>query len=187
LEDPMSWTQWPEFLKKRYALANGARASAVENCSFEFAADSAVFAKDAIEWAYAVLTTLDAKASALMRLNGVLIAAAAFMLGLFGRVDKPVLATEKGDAFVIVLAALLSAVSMFLCLFVVNVSWKFLGKVVISDKKYSFGAEINRLYKAIRFRETAYQAAWVISWIAALGFVGEFARQAIFVIYYRTF
>ena len=178
----MSWTVWPDFLKARYALAKSSEATLMGS-SYEYATDNPLAAKDAIDWAYAVLTTLDAKASALMRLNGVLIAAAAFMLGLFRRTGGTILSTTKYDATLIVSAAFLSAVSIFCCLFVVNVSWKFLGEVKANGALYTFEAEIRRLYKAISFRQRAYRIAWFISLVAAAAFLVEFAWQTAYIVY----
>lgn len=130
-----------------------------------------------------MLTTLDAKASALMRLNGVLIAAAAFLLGLFHRQGGSILSTTSFDAVLIIVCALLSAVSITFCLFVVNVSWSFLGKVTKKDSTFEFANEIKCLDEASNFRQRAYRWAWNISLIASFGFLIEFVWQAAYVIY----
>lgn len=136
---------------------------------------------DAVSWIYAVLSTLDTKASALMRLNGVLIAAAAFLLGLFQRQGGTILSTTKFDAIVIVWSALLSALSIALCLVVVNVKWKFLAKAKKAGTTYTFDDEIEALTKESTSRQGIYQCAWWISAIASLGFLVEFGYQAIHV------
>jgi hypothetical protein len=74
-------------------------------------------ARKRIEAIYAVLTVLDRKASALMRSDGVMLAAA-----LFG-IDK--LYGVKSGWFGII--ALSSVISMMFCLAVID--WKFLGHV----------------------------------------------------------
>ena len=79
------WKNWPMFVQRRAALDKADFTNATTVVSQSLPANHTIAAKMVIEWLYSVLTTLDAKASALMRLNGVLIAAAAFLLGLFGR------------------------------------------------------------------------------------------------------
>lgn len=143
-------------------------------------------AKEVVEWIYGVLTTLDAKASALMRLNGVLIAAAAFLLGLFRRQGGSILSTTNLDAILIILCALLSAVSISFCLFVVNVSWPFLGKVTKNNGSFDFANEIESLSKACSFRQCAYRSAWWISLFASIGFLVEFLWQTAYVIYFSS-
>src|SRR4029077_12403372 len=139
-----------------------------------------VRAKDVLDWMYAILTTLDSKASALMRLNGVLIAAAAFLLGLFGRQGGTILSTHKVEALVITTSALLSAIAIFLCLFVVNVSWPFLGKTG-DGPIFTCEEEVSALDKAYKFRQTVYRIAWRISLGASVEFLLEFLWQTIHV------
>jgi hypothetical protein len=93
-----------DFLDKRMALDLPANAGA----------------KARIDAIYFVLSVLDSKASALMRLDGVLLAAATF--GISARL-YPVRGWEFGTI------ALSCLVSMMLCLCVVAVDWKFLGHV----------------------------------------------------------
>ena len=137
-----------------------------------------VCAKDVVEWIYAVLTTLDSKASALMRLNGVVIAAAAFLLGLFGRQGTTILSTGSVNALLIVGCALLSAMSIFLCLLVVNVSWPLLGRVEKkSDGTVDCSSELVSLEKTRERRQVIYRAAWWVSLAASFLFLIEFAMQ----------
>lgn len=138
-----------------------------------------ITAEQAVDWLYGILTTLDAKASALMRLNGVLIAAAAFLLGIFGREGDSGLSVTLHDAQLIIICAFLSAFSIFACLFVVQVSWRFLGKVKEAGGKFEFADEISCLAVECRKRESIYQCAWGVSAFAALGFLAEFVLQAI--------
>lgn len=163
----------PEYVQKRYALLK----TNIDGAE-DFTQDNAVRS------IYEVLTVLDAKASALMRLNGVLIAAAAFLLGLFGRQGGSILSTEKFDAVLVIGCAALSAVSIFVCLFVVEVSWPFLGKTKFdsSANTCDISAELVALDKASTSRQMSYRTAWRISLVACLGFLIEFFRQALHVI-----
>jgi hypothetical protein len=180
----MEWEKWPLYVQKRHALAKTVlKDPATVRCA-PLTDNEAVAAREVVEWMYGVLTILDAKASALMRLNGVLIAAAAFMLGVFRRPGGSILSTTNWDAAVIVSLASASAFSIFCCLLVVNISWPFLGKVAKNhnSKTFDFADEIDSLDKASRFRQNAYQLAWWISSVASIGFLGEFLKQAVHVI-----
>jgi hypothetical protein len=182
----MEWERWPLYVQKRYALAKTIlKDPATIRCA-PLTDNESVGAKDVVDWIYGVLTILDAKASALMRLNGVLIAAAAFLLGLFGRPGGSILSTTSLDAAVIVSLAVLSAFSIFCCLLVVNISWPFLGKVAKNNngRTFDFADEIDSLDKASRFRQSAYQLAWGISSVASIGFLGEFLKQTVHVIWW---
>ena len=108
----MQYANWPLFVRKKYWL------SQLQLRSDEAATHTAS-AETAIKWLYDILTMLDAKASALMRLNGVLIAAAAFLLGVVGRQDT-ILATDAADSRLIVFCALLSAMQFLMCLIFPN-------------------------------------------------------------------
>ena len=168
----MDYANWPLFVRKRYWL------SKLQLGSPDGATTHTASAETAIKWLYDVLTTLDTKASALMRLNGVLIAAAAFLLGVVGRQGTTVLATGAADSRLIILCALLSACSIFSCLFVVNVSWPFLGRATLADQGVDCSEEISSLDAACTFRRRLYRAAWWLSLVASFGFLVEFAHQA---------
>lgn len=169
----MNYAQWPRYVQKKYGLTKTSIGGTVSG-------SPSVSAETAIKWLYDVLTTLDAKASALMRLNGVLIAAAAFLLGLFGRLGNTILATTMWDARVIISCALFSAASIFACLFVVNVSWSFLGKTNLSGTDgCDCTTELRDLGDACGLRQVMYRLAWWISFCASIGFFGEFFRQTL--------
>lgn len=170
----MNYNDWPEYVRKRYALSH----TRIGGDSSPSAPSES--AEIIVKWLYDILTTLDAKASALMRLNGVLIAAAAFMLGLFGR-GSTLLATSPRDAILIVSSATLSAISIFACLWVVNISWSFLGKTTIAPSSAILcdcRNEVVDLANACSARAWAYRGAWAISLIASTLFVLEFTFQA---------
>jgi hypothetical protein len=168
----MNYADWPGFVQKKYWLTQ-----------FHIGDSEAtdprrtVPAENAIKWLYDVLTTLDTKASALMRLNGVLLAAAAFLLGVVGRTGTTILSTAPWDSRLMIICAFLSALSITLCLFVVNVSWPFLGKTTVEGNKCNPRDEIVSLDKACNFRRRLYQCAWAISLIASAGFLVEFGHQ----------
>jgi hypothetical protein len=184
----MDYGTWPLYAQKRHALVEtyfGAQLPPDEEAKAAAARPKGprVCAKEVLEWMYAILTTLDSKSSALMRLNGVLIAAAAFLLGLFQRQGGTILSTTHTDALVITTSAFLSAVSIGCCLFVVNVSWPFLGKMTKgNDGRFDCTAEITALDQACTFRQRAYRLAWYISLVASAEFVLEFLWQTIHVI-----
>jgi hypothetical protein len=119
-------------------------------------------AKKRIEAIYAVLTVLDSKASALMRLDGVMLAA-----GLFGISAN--LYRAKSWEFGII--ALSSVVSMMLCLAVVAVDWKFLEYVTGRAPLYNFEREIESLRKVRWLRELCYRWAWFFAVVASWGFL----------------
>jgi hypothetical protein len=165
----MKYANWPLFVRKKYWLGQ------LQLRSSE--ADTTTTAADTvIKWLYDLLSVLDAKASALMRLNGVLIAAAAFLLGSAGRSDS-VLIARPADTRLMIACSLLSALSISACLFVVNVSWPFLGKATLDGTDVDCAAEITGLDAACSFRRRMYRAAWWLSLVASLGFLLEFVHQ----------
>ena len=179
----MKYEEWPEFIRFRHALekiviGNGSTASSyVPDPSNEN-----MKAREVVDWIYAVLTTFDSKASALMRLNGVLIAAAAFLLGQYGRAEN-LLSGKPIDALLTIGCALTSALSITCCLFVVNVSWNFLGRVSRSaDGAIDCADELRSLEKARNFRQRMYRTAWAVSLFGASAFLLEFILQAIHVV-----
>ena len=65
-----------DYVKRRHALAKATTNRTNVSC---IAPTDSPKGDDALNWIYGLLTILDAKASALMRLNGVMLAAAAFL------------------------------------------------------------------------------------------------------------
>jgi hypothetical protein len=112
-------------------------------------------AKKTIEAIYPILTVLDQKASALMRLDGVVLAAA--FVGVAARVYNFKSVVFGGIAIPCML-------SMILCLLVVSVDWPFLGYA----KKDDFSEEIAALRRVRYFRECAFRWAWSFAFISAL-------------------
>lgn len=121
---------------------------------------------------YHQLSILDSKASALMRLNGVMFAAAAFLLGpdfaSSGKL-KEIMSSYGGELY-LVISGFMSLLSIILCLIVISVDWKFLD-LVESDKveekiHLDFSKEFFHLQKVIDFRVFFYQFAWLVSLLA---------------------
>jgi hypothetical protein len=134
--------------------------------------------EEAVEWLYVVLSALDGKASALMRLNGVMLAAAAFLL-------KSGEGMSIGSSFnhisveLILSIAALSAISIALCLLVVSVDWPFLGLVHETGARLDFTDEVNNLERVSVFRQCVYQVAWMVSLVATSLFVFAFVSQIV--------
>ena len=118
-----------------------------------------------LEWIYQLLSVLDTKASALMRLNGVMLAAAAFML-------RPDGEPSRAFTFIVASSAIGSTVSIAFCLLVVSVDWRFLGLATSDDskKEIDFTDEFFHLQKVTDFRQFFYRAAWTISLLSTFAF-----------------
>jgi hypothetical protein len=125
-------------------------------------------AKDALEWLYGALTTLDQMASALMRLNGVMVAAAAFLLRRQSLEEAEVVSTS------IAWIAVFSSVSIGMCLFVVAMDWQSLGLVRNEGNQIDYTNEIFHLQRIAAWRQRIYRIAWWVSLIATGMFVYEF-------------
>ena len=126
----------------------------------------------AIDWLYGVLSVLDAKASALMRLNGVMLAAAAFLLNFQAPAGLRIPVSPR----LILSIAVLSSFSIALCLLVVSVDWRFLGLVRQTEREFDFTDEIANLQRVSLFRQGVYRLAWWFSFVATGMFVYTFVR-----------
>jgi hypothetical protein len=171
---------WDDYVRRKSALKETPEGG-IGPTAFDV---SKVKASEAVDWHYQVLTVLDTKASALMRLNGVMLAAAAFLLAAFGRQAESIMSAKGLDASIVAITALLSALSIALCLFVVNVKWNFLGKAEETSGSFSFSRELTALSDASKFRQRVYRTAWWISLVGVVAFALEFARQAIYIVAY---
>ena len=119
-----------------------------------------------LEWIYQLLGVLDTKASALMRLNGVMLAAASFLLHADSSTAIKFLVAGSGIA---------SAISIACCLLVVGVDWPFLGLVVDKGegeaRKLDFSQEFFHLQKVADFRQGCFRVGWTISFLATVTFL----------------
>lgn len=120
---------------------------------------------------YFILTTLDSKASGLLRVNSIFIAVLAVLLGWLFNKNSPAhnvphfwYLVTYGDGIVFVASSLL-------CLGVVRVSWSFFGKATRIGKKYTFDVELDPLAKTVVRRTVCYRLAWYLTLIALLSFV----------------
>src|SRR5438874_5773105 len=148
-----------DYVKRRHALAKATTNRTNVSC---IAPTDSPKGDDALNWIYGLLTILDAKASALMRLNGVMLAAAAFLLN-----SRPGLAVTRS----IVISALGSTISIACCLLVVSIDWPFLGLVKTESGKLDFSDEFFHLQKVAVFRRRCYQFGWLISLLATMAFL----------------
>jgi len=123
-----------------------------------------------IEGMYAILTTLDSKASGLLRVNSIFIAVLTVFLGwLINRNPPP---NVPSFWRVITYSDLgLFILSSFLCLWIVRVSWSFYGKAVLDKGTYTFDSELEPLARTTIRRTFYYRVAWFLTFAALLVFV----------------
>jgi hypothetical protein len=117
---------------------------------------------------YQVLTILDTKSSALMRLNGVMLAAAAFLL-------NPQYESSKFVQLLVSASGIGSTFSIACCLLVVSVDWPFLGLVTEettqdSKTQLNFSDELFHLQHVTDFRQFCYRLGWTISLLTTAAF-----------------
>jgi hypothetical protein len=128
-------------------------------------ASSVASDKQIREYAYSVLGVLDSKASALMRFDAVILT----MLTL---IYNNIWTRGVGELVPVLMAgvAFLTLASIFLCLFVVAVSWPFLGYAVPAGTTRPYGQrdELEELAKAMCFREASYMLSWTFCSLAML-------------------
>ena len=114
------------------------------------------------DWLYAILNTLDSKASALMRLNGVMVAAATFL-------------HQQNSGFAASIALAISSVASTLsiacCLSVVSLDWPFYHYVKMdANNSPDPTEELFHLQRVTIFREKMYRYGWALSSIGILSF-----------------
>lgn len=170
---PMTSYPFSDYIKKRHALSLATFDVVQEKLEAKIPAD-AIPGESFLRWIYEVLGILDTKASALMRLNGVMLAAATFMLA-------PTSNASLLTKIIITISALPSSISIILCLLIVNVGWPFLGKAGVVKPtetttenplpKIDFSTEFSDLESMIGKRTCIYRTAWTLSLIAAAAFI----------------
>jgi hypothetical protein len=123
-------------------------------------------AKGAIDNLYAILTILDTKAAGLLAVNSIFMALLAVFLGQSLQSNYWIVGWQQPAALI---AFFLFVESSFLCMFVVRVEWKFLGKVVLGNKDSAqfvpaeFWPEIIALEDATVRRTGRFEWAWGLS------------------------
>ena len=115
--------------------------------------------KEIIKWLYDALSILDGKANGLLRVNGFFLALLAGTLAFFRfiREDSQKVWLPKVHFFDLIVyigvTALLFLCSSMVCIWVVRVSWRILGKVTLAEARNSnFSREINALSHAVNDR-----------------------------------
>ncbi|HEY7218602.1 MAG TPA: hypothetical protein VH985_09430 [Candidatus Binatia bacterium] len=114
------------------------------------------------------MTVLDTKASALMAFDGILVAVASFTVQ-----DGGVLEGQRLPLYVIIMTLIAAG----LCLFVAQISYPFLGKVIIKPGiplTLDYTNEINALHSAVDWRTCFYRIAWLLSVLAIFLFLVMF-------------
>lgn len=143
---------------------------------------SAADAGKIIDKLYPILTTLDAKANGLLRVNSLFLTIVIAFVGWAKSAGQSAVAAHSIRYIISYVTIALLGLSAFLCMIVVRVSWQFLGKVnpkdtsttdtsltgVSGETTYSFKAEIAALAKAASRRTTYYQMAW---WLTLIGLI----------------
>ncbi|PYK37087.1 MAG: hypothetical protein DME49_13175 [Verrucomicrobia bacterium] len=117
--DPEKPIKFSPYVRRRYALS---AATETGDKIISSTPPDLLKGEKALEWIYGLLGVLDQKASALMRLNGVMLAAAAFLL--HPQYHAPILVTIAMAA-----SAIGSTISIGCCLLVVSIDWPFLDLV----------------------------------------------------------
>lgn len=156
------------YLLKRHALTQ-AKHGSLRVAQSPGSPDNWPDSEQALEWLYQLLSILDSKASALMRLNGVMLAAAAFML----HPEYHALGVIK---VLVALSATGSTLSIACCLWVVSVDWPFLSQVEEKttsggDKIFDFSGEFYLLQQVADFRQKLYMTGWRASFVATGAFL----------------
>lgn len=171
-------SEYAHQLYKKYELKNS-----IKN-SHSIFTDS-----DKVDFAYQMLGILDSKASALLRIDGIVLA---FMALLIRSTEINGVAEAKKfsssievcfDNFLIYLIFGLLMFSMLFSLYVVRVSWDFLGHVDLknSDSTDCLQVECEKLGMEIFYRQIAYRMSWTMSLFSFLliGYVISFSRLQI--------
>ena len=115
-------------------------------------------AKKTLEFLYEALSVLDHKAEALMVFDGILIAAAAFVLDR-GNLHR----IHKWRRMLVLLAIMLALFAAAACLLVARVKYSFLGDLTIVGGKLQLDEEFKALAVVLARRTFDYQLAWFFS------------------------
>lgn len=127
----------------------------------------------AIPWLYTCLSTLDSKASALLRVNGIFLALVSGSM-LFALREGTFALVGQGSSCVQVFmlifnltAFVLLLISSMLCHLVARIEWPFLGKSVLDltadPVACNFTPECEALFEVVSRRTKYFQYAWWLS------------------------
>lgn len=147
---------------RRAALLLGKKVDELQSC-------------DKLEYLYRVLGILDDKAQSLMQFN-------AFVIGLVAIFWSKISDTTSTWAYWPGVASVIgSLASIFACLLVVGIFWRFLAVAVpwtaaepakaAAHDDALLVTELEALCKVVHMRETAYQFAWLASLVSLLALV----------------
>jgi len=156
------------YIIARQALCESSPANA-GSLLLEQPASSSVRGDKALEWIYHLLGVLDSKASALMRLNGVMLAAAAFLL-------NPQYKSGQLITSLVAVSGIGSTLSIACCLLVVSVDWRFLKLVEKKPRQdgaleLDFSEEFYHLQRVADSRQSCYRVGWLVSLTATVVFL----------------
>jgi hypothetical protein len=115
-------------------------------------------ARRTLEFFYEALSVLDHKAEALMVFDGLLIAAATFILDR-GNLHR----VHKWRRTMVLLAIMLALFAAAGCLFVARVKYSFLGDMTIAGGKLLTNEEFQALSVVLARRTFDYELAWYFS------------------------
>ena len=124
--------------------------------------------KDKLDVLYNCLDVLDGKASALLTFNGI-VAAIFTYLSTQAFASAPTSVAETFERLFVVFGLLITILSVWLCLWVARVSWRFFERAG-TEPNINFDNELSNLAKAVERRTSRYQWAWFFS-VAAMGFL----------------
>lgn len=157
-----------------------------ENAALALGNKTACDTQARVDAHYRLLTVLDQKASALMRLDGVLVAAAAVILT---ENDGRLAEWQLGAQWMAALAGL----AIFFCLQVISIDWSFLSlsrvtsttrteekngqAVSVEEYKFDFSDELVHLRKVGSLRTFLYRCAWILTYAAGIVIVWVFVSE----------
>ena len=116
--------------------------------------------KDVINWIYAGLNVLDAKANGLLRINALFITVLIAMLGLRKSDGHGLIVLQNSYVTLAQIDVAIFVISSFFCLMIVRIKWKFLAKVRKTTDGYTFADEITVLANILDDRTHLYFLAW---------------------------
>lgn len=171
--------KYADELYEKYELKNS-----IKNSSVTTFTDS-----DKVDFAYQMLGILDSKASALLRIDGIVLAFMALLIRsteISGVSEAKYMSSNLEiwfDNALIYLIFGLLMLSMLFSLYVVRISWDFLGHVHLKDRHNDdcLKLECDKLGMEIYYRQIAYRLSWTMSLLSffLIGYVISYSRLQI--------